>query len=584
MTPEAITKPKSKVESPKSKVCPTREFKVESPLERTLNFELSTRNPELISRFSSLHAQTMFISLSMSSKVSLNDISKTANLSISTVSLVLNGKADRRRISSTTQARVRAIAAQLGYQPHQAARDIVMGKPYCGLKKPAANPIPTLPQVTQAVTRRHIALILSDTTSPETLALIPGLAPVLDAADYQLIIITLPPDPQVSRKRISQLHAEGLSGLLCCPTIFPAVQTATSGLLPVIVLWPGAAKAMLAKLASGLAMDGEVHPSQANNQPIVNTPPPASMPPPGVAPKPMSTIPIAEKPAMIIPAPPPINVPAPANTPANTPAPPLDGEVHPSQANSQPIAEPSPPVITPASAPEPPATVPIAEEPAIIIPAPEPVIAPEAANTEATEPAIEPPQANETPAPTPVPPVLDGEVYPSQANSQPIAELEPPPAPAPSPQAPPAIDPPPVTIIAPEPPPIVTPTVEPVVATPEPAPPAPTPQPPPPTPASPPPQVITPEPPPPAPVAQPIAQPIVTPPPEPPAISISEPEPTPPPEQPPVTITAPPSVVTLPPEVVITATEPESPVLTPEPRLQESTPEEPPPVNLAGAG
>ena len=53
----------------------------------------------------------------MSYPISLSDVAQAANVSISTVSLVVNGKADRRRIAPATQERVRVAARQLGYQP-----------------------------------------------------------------------------------------------------------------------------------------------------------------------------------------------------------------------------------------------------------------------------------------------------------------------------------------------------------------------------------------------------------------------------------------------------------------------------------
>lgn len=54
----------------------------------------------------------------MSSTPTINDVAKAAGVSLSAVSFVLNGKADKFRISPTTQARIRAAITQLGFKPN----------------------------------------------------------------------------------------------------------------------------------------------------------------------------------------------------------------------------------------------------------------------------------------------------------------------------------------------------------------------------------------------------------------------------------------------------------------------------------
>ncbi|MEI6167413.1 MAG: LacI family DNA-binding transcriptional regulator [bacterium] len=53
----------------------------------------------------------------MNSQVSLKDVARVAGVDTSTVSRVLTGKAAKGRIASTTQARIRSAANQLGYVP-----------------------------------------------------------------------------------------------------------------------------------------------------------------------------------------------------------------------------------------------------------------------------------------------------------------------------------------------------------------------------------------------------------------------------------------------------------------------------------
>lgn len=63
-----------------------------------------------------------------SQKVNIVDIAKKAGVSISTVSRVLNGKAEQFRISEKSQQRVRETAKKLNYVPNQFAANLKSGK------------------------------------------------------------------------------------------------------------------------------------------------------------------------------------------------------------------------------------------------------------------------------------------------------------------------------------------------------------------------------------------------------------------------------------------------------------------------
>lgn len=54
--------------------------------------------------------------------VTLKDVAALAKVSLSTVSIIVNGKAQERNISPATQTKVHQAIAQLGYQPNVAAR------------------------------------------------------------------------------------------------------------------------------------------------------------------------------------------------------------------------------------------------------------------------------------------------------------------------------------------------------------------------------------------------------------------------------------------------------------------------------
>ncbi|NOT75774.1 MAG: LacI family DNA-binding transcriptional regulator [Cyclobacteriaceae bacterium] len=61
-------------------------------------------------------------------KVNIVDIAKKAGVSISTVSRVLNGKAEQFRISEKSQERIRETAKKLNYVPNQFAANLKSGK------------------------------------------------------------------------------------------------------------------------------------------------------------------------------------------------------------------------------------------------------------------------------------------------------------------------------------------------------------------------------------------------------------------------------------------------------------------------
>lgn len=85
----------------------------------------------------------------MSKPPTITDVAKAAGVSLSAVSFVLNGKADKYRISPTTQARIRAAISQLDFHPTQAARDITKGQSRDSYRA-APEPIP-VPDVVAAV-------------------------------------------------------------------------------------------------------------------------------------------------------------------------------------------------------------------------------------------------------------------------------------------------------------------------------------------------------------------------------------------------------------------------------------------------
>jgi len=64
----------------------------------------------------------------MHHKSNIVDIAEKSGFSITTVSRVLNGKADKYRISKATQQKIKAMAEELNYVPNEFARNLRTGK------------------------------------------------------------------------------------------------------------------------------------------------------------------------------------------------------------------------------------------------------------------------------------------------------------------------------------------------------------------------------------------------------------------------------------------------------------------------
>lgn len=71
----------------------------------------------------------LFIILAMNQKkVSIKDIAKRLNVSITTVSFVLNGKAKEKRISEELTQKILTLVEETGYKPNQLAKGLRTGK------------------------------------------------------------------------------------------------------------------------------------------------------------------------------------------------------------------------------------------------------------------------------------------------------------------------------------------------------------------------------------------------------------------------------------------------------------------------
>ena len=174
----------------------------------------------------------------MNSYVSHQDVARAAGVCQSTVSRVLSGKDEGARITPETRDRVRSVARQLGYQPGRNTR--FKPRPPTGGGQQTAIAAP--------VAGRVIGLVVSLVSPASTLALIPCQEPVLAAAGFNVVMMTLPADPLLAQGRVTALTRSGVAGLLCCPSVYSTVMAIAAGACPLTAISPWSASSLLKSL------------------------------------------------------------------------------------------------------------------------------------------------------------------------------------------------------------------------------------------------------------------------------------------------------------------------------------------------
>ncbi len=120
----------------------------------------------------------------------LEEIAKLAGVSKATVSSVLNGKAEKYRIKTETQNRIRAIAKQHGYQPNYSAAALRRGRSH------------------------SIGFIVPDFENRSYLRIAKRLEALARAAGYQLIIASSDDDKDTEVQTAKLLVARSVDALL----------------------------------------------------------------------------------------------------------------------------------------------------------------------------------------------------------------------------------------------------------------------------------------------------------------------------------------------------------------------------------
>ncbi len=126
-------------------------------------------------------------------KVNINDIAKKAGLSITTVSRVLNGKAEQYRIGKKSQERIKEAAKELNYVPNQFAANLRTGR------------------------SKTVALIVPSLNNP----FFAGIASKINAEVRKFGFITIIGDSdenqEIERMELQQLMSRNIEGLIIVP-------------------------------------------------------------------------------------------------------------------------------------------------------------------------------------------------------------------------------------------------------------------------------------------------------------------------------------------------------------------------------
>ncbi len=149
--------------------------------------------------------------------VTIRDVARAANVSISTVSHVLSGK---RPTSGQTQRRVQDVIERLGYRPNRVAQSLVWRRPFA------------------------LGLIIPDITNPYFPALALGAEDRVRQRGYTLVLGNSEYDPHREAAYLELVRSQQLAGAIYClgdemSPILPEIQRAVGqGLSLVLVHSP----------------------------------------------------------------------------------------------------------------------------------------------------------------------------------------------------------------------------------------------------------------------------------------------------------------------------------------------------------
>ncbi|WP_277373853.1 catabolite repressor/activator [Pseudomonas sp. AA-38] len=145
----------------------------------------------------------------------LSDIARLAQVSVTTASYVINGQAEKRRISQSTVERVLAVVEEHGYRPDQQAASLRRGQSRC------------------------LGFILPDLENPSYARLAKLLEQKARAAGYQMLIASSDDDPHSERQLLELFRSRRCDALIvasCLPQDDPLYPELVASGLPIIAV------------------------------------------------------------------------------------------------------------------------------------------------------------------------------------------------------------------------------------------------------------------------------------------------------------------------------------------------------------
>lgn len=126
-------------------------------------------------------------------KINIIDIAAKTGLSTTTVSRVLNGKAEQYRISKNSQQRIKEAAKELNYTPNQFAANLRTGK------------------------SGTLALIIPSLNNPFFAGIASEINTELRKLDYTTFISDSDENPEIEKMELQHLMARNIEGLIIVP-------------------------------------------------------------------------------------------------------------------------------------------------------------------------------------------------------------------------------------------------------------------------------------------------------------------------------------------------------------------------------
>ncbi len=125
---------------------------------------------------------------------SIDEIASALGVSVTTIKLVINGKADKYRIARKTQSKIKAYISEHGYRINQAARNLRLKK------------------------SETLGLVLPNLANPYFLQLAEYLGDLCQAKNYQLITVSTKSDPFREKRLTDTLLSRGVDGMFIVST------------------------------------------------------------------------------------------------------------------------------------------------------------------------------------------------------------------------------------------------------------------------------------------------------------------------------------------------------------------------------